>query len=164
MTAGAADGLRWKAERAEILLPRAQGELIRSDGFLKALCKTAVKRQPVLGVKEICRLGVGKLRHGVPGNEDSAELPRLSNRLGNLHVGSPFILVISSLSPQLWQKTGGAAAAAAAGLRLGISGRPRLPSTHSLVLSRPKKGRICPFPCCSEGDVMTEAKVAEPGR
>lgn len=77
----------------------------------------------------------------MPGNEDGTELPSLSNRLGNLHVASLFVLVISSCLLKLWQKirVGGA------GLRLGISGRPPLPSTHSLALSRSKKGRVCPF-------------------
>lgn len=68
---------------------------------------------------------------------------RLSNRLGNLHVASPFILAISSLSPKPWQKIGGVAVAR---LHLRISGRPPLPSTRSSAPSRPKKGRICPFP------------------
>lgn len=75
----------------------------------------------------------------MPGN---TELLRLSNPLGNLHVSSPWVWVISSLLPKPWLKIRGVMAA---GVCLGISRRLPLPPTHSPALSKPKKGRICPF-------------------
>lgn len=77
----------------------------------------------------------------------------LSNLLSDLHASSPWLWVISGLLPKPRQKMKGVMAA---GVCLGISGRLPLPPTHSPALSKPKKGRICPFLCllgrgCDDG-------------